>query len=73
MVKDDKKVLSRAGVKRDWVTKSNVFKEFVMTLLASTRVFHKKIIITFVFVIIDVLFVDVRHVLDNCRSQGLLW
>ena len=25
------------------VTKSNVFKEFVMTLLASTRVFHKKV------------------------------
>ena len=24
------------------VTKSNVFKEFVMILLASTRVFHKK-------------------------------
>ena len=24
------------------VTKPNVFKEFVMTLLASTRVFHKK-------------------------------
>ena len=23
-------------------TKSNVFKEFVMNLLASTRVFHKK-------------------------------
>ena len=34
--------LSREGVKRDWCHKSNVFKEFVMTLLASTRVFHTK-------------------------------
>ena len=25
------------------VTKSNVFKEFVMTLLVSIRVFHKKV------------------------------
>ena len=24
-----------------------------------------------VFVIFDVLFVDVRHILDNCRSRGL--
>ena len=51
------------------VTKSNVFKEFVMNLLASTRVFHKKS--KLIFVIFDVLFVDVRLVLDNCRSQGL--
>ena len=29
------------------VTKSKVFKEFVMTLLASTRVFHKKKLINF--------------------------
>ena len=26
------------------VPKSNVFKDFVMTLLASTRVFHRKVI-----------------------------
>ena len=34
--------LSREGVIRIAVTKSNFFKEFVMILLASTRVFHKK-------------------------------
>ena len=44
-----------------------------MTLLASTRVFYKKNKNEFlIFVIFDVLFVDVRHILDNCRSQGLL-
>ena len=60
--------LSREGVKSDWCHKSNVFKEFVMTLLASTQVFHKNEFL--IFVIFDVLFVDVRHILDNCRSQG---
>ena len=59
--------LSREGVKIG-VTKSKVFKEFVVTLLASTRVFHKKKLI---FVIFDVLFVDVELVLDNCRPRGL--
>ena len=43
-----------------------------MILLASTRVFHKKkeneILI---FVILDVVFVDVRHIQDNCRFHGL--
>ena len=34
--------LSRKVSKGIGVTKSNVFKEFVMTLLASTLVFHKK-------------------------------
>ena len=34
--------LSNEGVKGVGVTKSNVFKEFVMNLMASTRVFHKK-------------------------------
>ena len=34
--------VSWEGVKTIGVTKSNVFAEFVMTLLASTRVFHKK-------------------------------
>ena len=53
------------------VTKFNVLREFVMTLLASTRVFHKKINEFLVFVIIDLLFVDVRHILDSCRSQEL--
>ena len=44
-----------------------------MTLLASTRVFHKKKVNEFlIFVIFDVLFVDVRLILANCRSQGLL-
>ena len=46
------------------------FKEFVMTLLASTRVFHKKSQLNF-FVIFDVLFVDVRLFLDNGRFRGL--
>ena len=35
-------MLSREGIKRIAVTKSNVLKEFVMTLLASTRVFRQK-------------------------------
>ena len=61
--------LSREGVKRDWCQKSNVFKEFVMPSLASTRVFHKTNEFL-IFVIFDVLFVDVRHTLDNCRSEG---
>ena len=34
--------LSGEGVKGIGVTKSNVLKEFDMTLLASTGVFHKK-------------------------------
>ena len=37
---DITKLLSREGV-MGLVTQSNVFKEFVMTLLASTRVFQK--------------------------------
>ena len=53
------------------VTKSNVFKEFLLTLLASTQVFHKKVNKFLIFVIIDVLFVDLRLILDNCRSQEL--
>ena len=52
--------------------KSNVLREFVMTLLASTRFFHKKEIKwIFDFVWFDVLFVDVRLILDNCRTQVL--
>ena len=43
-----------------------------MTLLASTQVFHKKINEFLIFVIFDVLYVDVRHILDKCRPQGLL-
>ena len=51
------------------VTKSNVF---VMTLLASTWVFHKKKVNEFlIFVKFDVPFVDVRHILDICMSQGI--
>ena len=43
-----------------------------MTLLASTRFFQKKKVNEFlIFVIFDFLFVDVRHIQDNCRSQGL--
>ena len=51
------------------VTKSNILREFVLTLLGSTRVFQKKVIDYFIFVIIEVLFVDVRLVLDNSRSR----
>ena len=53
------------------VTISNVLGEFVMILLASTWVFTKKVNEFLIFVIFDVLFVDVRHILDNCKSQGL--
>ena len=35
--------LSWEGVTKIGVTKSSVFKEFVMTLLVPTRVFHKKV------------------------------
>ena len=42
------------------------FKDFVMTLLASTPLFH----INLIFVIFDVLFVDARNILDNYRSRG---
>ena len=38
----------------------------------SKSVFHKKKYINLIFVIIDVLFVDARNILDNCRSRGLL-
>ena len=56
------------------ITKSNVLREFVQTLLAPTRVFHKKKVNEFeflIFVIFDVLFIDVGHILDNCRSHWL--
>ena len=56
--------LSKNVSKGIGVTKSNVLRELVMTLLASTRVFHK-INEFLIFVIFDVL------ILDNCRSQGL--
>ena len=56
----------RKALKEIDVTKSNVLREFVMTLLASTRVFHQKKVNEFlIFVIFYVLFVDVRHILDN--------
>ena len=35
-------LLAREDVKMIGVTKCNVFKEFFMTLLDSTRVFHEK-------------------------------
>ena len=53
------------------VPKCNVLREFVMNLLASTRVFHKKINEFLIFVLFDVLFVDLRHILDNCKSHWL--
>ena len=60
--------------KENGVVKSNVFKEFVMTLLASTRFFHEKKsnLIFFIFVIFNVLSVNVRHILDIFKSQGRL-
>ena len=63
--------LSREAVKGIGVTKSIVFNEFVMTLVASTRVFHKKVNQFSIFVIFYFLFVYVRYILYNCRSQGL--
>ena len=42
MVKDGIIFRQRKVSKAIGVAKSNVFKDFVMTLLASTRVFHKK-------------------------------
>ena len=36
-------LVSKEAVKKDWFNKSNVFKEFATTLLASTAVFHKKV------------------------------
>ena len=45
--------------------------ELVMTLLASTQVFHKKKIkYILVFVILNDLYVDVRYILENYISQG---
>ena len=41
------------------------FKECVMTLLASTPVFHKKKENNLIFVLFYVLFVDEKHILDN--------
>ena len=43
-----------------------------MTVLASTRVFHKTKKLFLDFVIFDILFVAVSHILDTCRSQGLI-
>ena len=59
------------GIRGIGVPKS--FKEFVMTLLASTPVFHKKKKTNVIFVIFDVLFVDARNILDNYRSRGLFF
>ena len=50
------------------VIKSNVFKQFVMALLASTRVYSPKKFLVFVNFEI---FLDVKHILHNCRSQEL--
>ena len=55
------------------IKKSNVFEDFVMFSLALTRVFHKKEVNYFLsFVKIDDSFVDIRHIMDIYRSQGLL-
>ena len=53
------------------VSQNLFFKEFVLSLLASTPVFHKKV--NLIFVVVDVLFVDGRHILDDCRSQRITW
>ena len=62
--------LSREGGKRDWCHKSKVFKEFVDYWLPH-GFFTQKVNEFLIFVIFDFLFVDVRHIRDNCRSQGL--
>ena len=63
---------SNEGVKGIGFTKSNVYNEVVMTLLATTRVFHKKESQFFIFVFFFlVFFVDMRYILDNCKSQML--
>ena len=54
------------------VRKSNVFKEFVMTLLASTRFFTKKINSIFIFVLFEVLFTDAGQILDKCMALRLI-
>ena len=41
--------------------------KFRMTLLALTRIFTKKIELIYDFC----LFVNIRHILDKCKSQGL--
>ena len=66
-------LLSREGIKSIGVTKSIFSTEFVLTLFVSTRVFHKKNNLTFVFRHILRPFVNVRYIVDNCRSQGLLF
>ena len=48
------------------VTKSNIIEEFLMTFLASTSVFHKNIDLSSL-----TFFIDARHFLVNCSSQGL--
>ena len=40
-----------------------------MTTGFHTGFSQKKVNEFFIFVIFDVLFIDVRHILDNCRSQ----
>ena len=53
--------------------KTNVFKEFVINLLASTQVLRKKKQTICLFLnVFDALFVDVRHILINYSSQALL-
>ena len=54
------------------VQKLKFFKEYFMTVLASTRIFSKKKLNYFgLLSTIDVVFVNVRHIMNNGRFQGL--
>ena len=55
------------------VTKSKFLRELISSDFTGfhTGFSQKKINEFLIFVIFDVLFVDLRHILDNCTSQGL--
>ena len=59
-------LLSMKGVKWGLLSHNLMFLKNSLILLSSTRKKSKLI-----FVMLDVLFVDVRHILDNCNSQEL--
>ena len=60
-------LLSKRGFKSGLLSHNLMFLKNSLTLLSSTR---KKKQIDFCHV--RRYFVDVRHILDNCNSQGLL-
>ena len=55
------------------ITKFYVLKNLLCLYWLRHRFFsHKKIYFSYFFVIIDVRFIDVRHILDICKSDGIL-